>query len=119
MSTLPQSTAKSNSLAAKTALTTAADNAFIADADAQILKAIDQGVYFVHCKAFSEIDVQAIATYYANLGYAISFPDFQADLLQVQGPAALFGQFWTNFWNNSNVPQGIKMPLRIIISWGP
>lgn len=119
MASITKSQAETDSTTEHDALVAAANQRFIDDADAQILEAIDQGKFWINCTTFeADLDPQEIFDYYANLGYSIAFPDYSHHDLSQQ-PAQLFGAFWTNFWNNAQVPSGMKLPLRIVIGWYP
>lgn len=113
---IPRSTAQTEAQAANDALVLAANNRFIAAADQQITDAIARGAFFANCQTFDDIDPKTIFQYYANLGYGVEFPDYPTNLaLQ---PAELFGAYWMNFWTNGGfIPQNLKKPYRLIISW--
>ena len=113
---IPRDTAQTEAQAANDALTAAANARFIAAADIQIQTAITAGQFYVNCQTEDAIDPHFIFQYYANLGYGVSFPDYPTNLaLQ---PAELFGAYWINFWTNGGfIPNHLKKPYRLIISW--
>lgn len=115
MSSLPASTANSDSDAAKAVLVAADNSKFIGMVDAQILLAIAEGKSFVSATTFGYVHPKDIWAYYANLGYFVRFPD----LIQGQRfqPADLFGEFWDDFWGGIFVPPFPKGPIRIVINW--
>jgi len=116
MSTPTRSKAEIDATAVQTALTDAANARFIAAADIQIQDAIAAGQFFVNCETGDDIDPRTVFQYYADLGYGVEFPDYPTNLaLQ---PAELFGPYWQNFWSNGGfIPQRLKKPYRLIISW--
>lgn len=113
---ITRSQAEIDADAAKAVLVAAANARFIAAADIQIQEAIDQGQFWCSCITVDDIDPQTVFQHYADLGYGVSFPDYPANLaLQ---PAELFGAYWINFWSNGGfLPQLLKKPYRLIISW--
>lgn len=121
MSSIPATTAQSDSDAAKAALE-AADNAiFIASVDQAIVEATDQGKYQVSATTWGHVSPKTIVDYYINLGYTVALPDYPQTLEVV--PAQLFGEFWVAFWNgtlrdtlfaNPNLN-----PVRLLIAWVP
>lgn len=115
MSSIPASTAITDSDAAILALVTADNAKFIADVDQQILDAIDLGKYEVSATTFGYVNPHDIYTYYLNLGYMVTFPD----LIEGQAfqPADLFGQFWIDYWNHTLLPRCAKNPVRMLVFW--
>ena len=119
MASIPASTAQSDTNTALAALQ-AADNAtFISASDAAILDATSQGLTQISANTFGSVDAETVVSYYVNLGYKVSLPDFQNNVQQQ--PAQQFGEFWVEFWNGT-LPQftGVdikKNPVRILISW--
>lgn len=113
---IPRSQAETDAQTARDAITSAADALFIAAADIQIQDAVDRGLFYVNCETTEDIDPRTVFQYYADLGYGVSFPDYPTNLsLQ---PAELFGPYWINFWTNGGfIPQRLKKPYRLIISW--
>jgi hypothetical protein len=113
---ITRSQAEIDAQAAFDAATAAANARFIAAADIQIQIAIDDGKFYVSCTTEDNIDPRTVFQYYADLGYGVSFPDYPTNLaLQ---PAELFGAYWINFWVNGGfIPQNLKKPYRLIISW--
>lgn len=113
---IPRSQAEIDAQTALDALTAAANARFIAAADIQITEAIAQGKFYVNCLTEDAIDPKTVFQYYADLGYGVAFPDYPTNLsLQ---PAELFGPYWINFWSNGGfIPQNLKKPYRLIISW--
>lgn len=96
----------------------AANTRFIAAADQQITEAIAQGVFWVNCQTFDlNVDIKTVFMHYADLGYGVSLPDYPTN--QMLQPAALFGEFWINYWTNKLMPRDVKKPFRMIISWKP
>lgn len=116
---ITKTTAQTDSQTAHDTLVAAANARFIAGADQQILKAIDQGLFSVNCFSEDDIDPQTIGKYYSDLGYMISLPDFTQNFLISQGPSNLFGELWTDFWNNGFIPTNLTKPYRFIIAWKP
>ena len=89
---------------------------YVADADALIQNAIDQGKF--HATTYS-YDPNLVPTdvidYYTALGYKVGFPDYLNNLaLQ---PAQLFGEFWVNFWSGVQAPNPVTLPLKITLNW--
>ena len=114
MSLPNKATANADSLAAITALQSAANAQFILLATDLINDAISRGVYAVSLNTVDPIDLSSLAAYFATLGYSVTFPDYVN--FQDQ-PAQLFGQAWNEFWLINRVPPYIKNPARMIISW--
>lgn len=113
---IPRSQAETDAQAAFDTATADANARFIAAADIQIQTAVDQGKFYCSCETRDDIDPRTVFQYYADLGYGVSFPDYPTNLaLQ---PAELFGAYWINFWTNGGfIPQNLKKPYRLIISW--
>lgn len=118
MSSLPASTADTDSQTALNALR-AADNAnFILAVDQAILDAIAQGETQISANTFGNVNAQTVTEYYVNLGYKVSFPDFRTNI--GNQPAQLFGDAWVSFWQGTLagylgfVP---KNPMRLLIGW--
>ena len=100
---------------ARTAIQTAENTQFIANVDAQIAAASAQGHFFTSAITSPNVDIQAIFTYYSNLGYAVSFPDHFAN--PNTNPVQLFGQYWTDYWLGILTLYPLKNPARVLISW--
>lgn len=115
---IPKSQAESEAQTANDAIVLAANTRFIAAADQQITEAIDLGVFWVNCQTFDlNVDLKTVFMHYADLGYKISLPDYPCN--QMLQPAALFGEFWINYWTSNLYPRDVKKPFRMIISWHP
>lgn len=118
MSSLPASTAQSDTITAKDELIVADNANFIAQVDVQIQEAIALGRFQISATTFGNVHPRDIVKYYGNLGYWIVFPDL------IQGPnfqpADLFGEFWVNFWDNTLTPLfKQRKPVRMVIGWSP
>lgn len=99
--------------AAQTALISAANAAFIVEADKVIATAVTQGKFRVLLHPSKYVNFADICSYYQNLGYIVGTdpcPTFTF------GPAQLFGYFWDQYWNNTCMCWCPK-PCRVFISW--
>jgi hypothetical protein len=108
--------ANAAAIAAKTALQTAADTLFIATVDVLITNTIAQGGFQITANTNKDINVQTVFSYYSNLGYQVSFPDYATWF--ESNPSNLFGPFWEAFWQYNIANLYIKNPVRMTISWG-
>ncbi|CAK0741487.1 hypothetical protein CCP1ISM_130009 [Azospirillaceae bacterium] len=99
--------------AAQTALETAANDEFIAQATLVIADAVSQGQFIAYMYSIPGMNFQTIFLYFQELGYVIGNPESQTGQL---GPAALFGIFWQNYWNNVS-PQMPLTPTKLFIAW--
>lgn len=114
MSLPDKNTANAETLADLAVLQDAANAKFILLVTDLINDAISKGSYQVSVNSFEYCDLDYLTKYFANLGYAVAFPDS----LSFNGqPAQLFGQAWFDYWRIVGAPPGIKNPARIIISW--
>ncbi len=107
--------ANSATLPIQTAIQTAQDTIFIANVDAQITEKIAQGAFQISATTFNGVNLQTVFQYYVNLGYAVSFPDYPANLNYQ--PVDLFGQYWEAYWLHRLSLYPIQNPARIIIQW--
>lgn len=117
MSTPNASTVNATATTAQTAINSAADASWIADADAAVADAASRGMFMVRLHLTDGIDLQAIVAYYQALGYIVSAPLPPNVGMQ---PANLFGAFWQQFWTNPTfffVLNGIFIPREIYLSW--
>jgi len=107
--------ANTDATTAHDAIQAAANTNFYTLVDAQIQEAIAQGKFQVNCWTTEDVDLSTAFQYYADLGYAVSFPDYPTNL-DFQ-PAQMFGAFWEDFWANVIHTSQIKNPARMIIAW--
>lgn len=98
---------------AQAALQTAANNEFIAEATLVIADAVKQGQFISYMYSIPGMNFQTIFAYFQGLGYIIGNADVTLSTL---GPAALFGQFWTDYWNNVT-PIMPNYPIKVFVSW--
>ncbi|MCX9024686.1 MAG: hypothetical protein OIN85_01155 [Candidatus Methanoperedens sp.] len=94
-----------------TALTNAANAAFIDAAGDAIDNAVAQGLFRVNLTTLLHCDLQYLSDYFRGLGYDVNFP---TDTF-VQ-PAQLFGPFFEEFFLTPNT-RGLTNPAEMIISW--
>lgn len=111
------STAKAESLAAKTALQTAANNEFIDQATQAIANATSQGLYWVVLTTFLNCNIQNLQTYFIGLGYEVEYIDARNPNLSPFNPAELFGEDWNEYWNRGGLPPHLTNPVRIKLIW--
>jgi hypothetical protein len=125
MSTPTESESNLAAQAAQMALETAANNEFIAQATLVIADAVSQGQYIAYMYSIPGMNFQTIFLYFQALGYVIGNPAaILAPLSNINdpyninfpGPAALFGSFWFDYWNNVS-PTLPNYPIRLFISW--
>lgn len=117
MATPTESASHIAAAAALLAIQTAANEEFIANADAAIGEAVLQGKMQVFLSSVKGMDFQTVFTYFHDLGYTLG-PT--ARMLNRSQPAALFGQFWIDYWNNVWNTSGLDesgQPYQIVISW--
>lgn len=117
MATPPnKATANTDAQTALDAIQAAADQAFIDDAAAAILEAIDQGKFEVSLTTGPDVNTKAIFDYFVALGYTVTYPgqNMLAGNRQPQ-PAELFGEAWEEFWENGIPPA--KGPVRLTLFW--
>lgn len=118
MSTPPNSTtANAESLAAKTALQTAANSEFIDQANYAIENATAQGLYRVVLTTFLNCNVLDLQTYFIGLGYQVDYPDLLNPNLSPYNPAELFGECWNNYWSGGGMAAHLNNPVRIRLEW--
>lgn len=113
------SAAQASSLASLTTLQTAADNTFIADANAQIATANTLGKYFITLTTTIYCNIVNIQNYFRNLGYNVIYLDMPNPNLNPFNPAELFGAYYFAYWQGSGVPFGVHNPQRIMLTWNP
>lgn len=128
MSTTPtQAEANAAAIATMTALVTAANTAWINNANTIINNLINvQGKFSVGLTITPHVSIHDIVVYFSNLGYQVYVPPQQHEF-----SAYYFGGGWTNFstnvyfcgnnwwnayWNERNFCN-CKNPCRVIISW--
>ena len=116
------SSANSTSQADKTALQTAANNAFINGATLAIQTAESLGKFEVVVNSIPGMDHKYILEYFNNLGYLVCLPYSNGFF----DPVLLFGEFWAAYWNGltgDGMPYGYlpsvneKRPIPYLISW--
>ena len=121
MATPPNAaTALTESDAQNTALTDAANAAFIDQFVQAQNNAISLGHSVVFLTTFAHCDISFLMNYFINLNYFVTLPD----LAPINGaqPAELFGPAWIAFWENQ-VPNlaghPLRNPVRLGIAWSP
>jgi len=114
---ISESAANAAADAALLVIQTAANAEFIANADAAINEAVAQGKYKVYLSSVKNMNFPDVFTHYRDLGYVLG-PT--ARMSSRCNPAALFGQFWVDYWNNVWNMSGLDdngLPYQIVISW--
>lgn len=117
MSTPTESASHIAAAAALLAIQTAANAEFIANADSAIADAASQGKMQVFLSSVHNMDFPTVFSHYHDLGYVMG-PT--ARMPSRCNPAALFGTFWTDYWNNVWNMSGLDengVPYQIVISW--
>lgn len=113
---ISKATANANSTVSSDAIILAANTAYIATVDQQILDAIAQGEFWVNSLSYDlNIDIQTVYNHYRDLGYIVTLPDYPTN--RFLNPAAEFGDFWTNYWSGDLIPRDVNKPFRMVISW--
>jgi hypothetical protein len=115
MNTPTAAEAQTVSTANNEALTNAANDLFIINANLQIANAELLGHFFVQCEKRPHVDFAYIISYYRGLGYNVYVPFFT-----VGNPAQLVGTFWDDYWQAPNAISLISRKKDLItISWLP
>jgi len=119
---IDRNTANAQSQKSQNAIQTIGDTNFIAAVDTQIQTAIKLGQFAVTALTNHTVSLITVYTYYANLGYNVSFPDYAnqngAQLPSIiQQPANYFGYNWAAYWLNTITLYGIRNPARMTIAW--
>lgn len=119
---IDRNTANAKSQAQVNVIQTIGDQEFIANVDAQIQTAIALGKFKITALSNHTVSLTTVFTYYSNLGYAVTFPDYAnqngAQLPSIiQQPANYFGYNWAAYWLNTITLYGIKNPARMTIAW--
>lgn len=118
--TLPTSTeANTQSNATITALTAAANTAFITSTTILILNAISNGLFQVEPYIVPYLSISTITTYFQGQGYTVTYPIFPPGPWIWCGAPAGFPEVLGNDWHNWSCSCGSNCAPRIQISWPP
>ena len=115
MASIPKNQANQEAQIELNAITDAANQSFIDEADAAIQQAIEKGEFFVSLMAQKEVRPRAISDHYTDLGYEVGFANYTPS--GIFNPSRLFGQQWQDYWNGGIIPSKMDKPYRIVIKF--